>query len=304
MFTIVFEQVLVLFILICLGILLSGFKLLNEATVKGMTDLILYAVTPAVIIKSFIRERNAETLKLLILGFIASIVIFSGYVIISSLLFKKAPVEERSVLRFGIVFSNCGFMSLPLLQAIVGSDGILVGASFIAAFNIFTWTYGIFIMSGNGKSMSLKKVLLNPGIIGIIIGFIVFCCSIKLPNVILSPISYIAALNTPIPMLVIGYNIYKTDLFSAFKNFRCIIATAIRLVIYPLATIFALRCCGIQGDLMVSLAICSAAPTAATTTMLAVKFGKAADASVKLVALTTLFSLLTMPIIIALALKL
>ncbi len=298
MFGIVFEQTFILFVLIMLGVALAKSKILNDGSVKSLTDIVLYAVTPAIIIKSFARERSAETLNLLVVGFVASMIIFAGYIIISSFLFSKAKEDERAVLRFGAVFPNCGFMALPLLQALIGDDGVLVGAAFVASFNIYTWTYGVLIMSGNGKNMSLKKIVFNPGIIGVTAGFIIFCFSIRLPKVIMEPISYMAALNTPVPMIIIGYNIYKTNLLKVLTNWRSIAATVIRLLAFPLITVGVLKLCGIQGDLLTSMAICSAAPTAATTTMFAVKFDRATDISVNLVALSTLLSLITIPLIV------
>ena len=157
MFGIVFEQTFILFVLIMIGVALGKSKILSDGAVKAMTDVVLYVVTPAVIIKSFAREKSAETMNLIIVGFVASLIIFAVYIIISSLLFGKAEEDEKAVLRFGTVFPNCGFMALPLLQATIGDDGVLVGAAFVASFNIYVWTYGVLIMSGDGKSMSLNK---------------------------------------------------------------------------------------------------------------------------------------------------
>ncbi len=298
MFGIVFEQTFILFVLIMLGVALAKYKILNDGAVKAITDVVLYVVTPAVIIKSFVREKNAETLRLLLIGLAASLIIFGIYIIVSSCLFKKTGEGERVVLRFGTVFPNCGFMALPLLQAVIGDDGVLVGAAFVASFNIYTWTYGVIVMSGNTSGMSIKKILFNPGIVGILTGLVIFCFSIPLPNIILTPVSYMAGLNTPVPMIIIGYNIYKTNLLKVFRNWRCIAVAVLRLLVYPLLTAAVLRLLGVEGDLLISMAICCAAPTAATTTMFAVKFDKPTDISVNLVALTTLMSLVTIPLVV------
>lgn len=299
MFGIVFEQTFILFVLIMIGVALGKSKILSDGAVKAMTDVVLYVVTPAVIIKSFAREKSAETMNLIIVGFVASLIIFAVYIIISSLLFGKAEEDEKAVLRFGTVFPNCGFMALPLLQATIGDDGVLVGAAFVASFNIYVWTYGVLIMSGDGKSMSLKKIIFNPGIIGVAIGFVIFCFSIPMPRVIMDPISYMAGLNTPVPMIIIGYNIYKTNLLKALTNWRCIAVTVMRLIVLPLITVAALKLVGVDGVLLTSMTICSAAPIAANTTMFAIKFNRATDISVNLVALSTLLSLITIPLIVS-----
>ena len=128
---------------------------------------------------------------------------------------KKA---EKVVLRVGSIFSNCGFMSLPLQKAILGNDGVFYGAIYVAVFNIFIWTYGLVAMSGDKKELSLKKLIANPGIVGVVIAILLWVFHIQLPSILYSPIDYLGALNTPIPMIIIGCQLANTSLKSMLKT--------------------------------------------------------------------------------------
>ncbi len=300
-FLTVLKQVVILFILIFIGVFLSKKDIITESGVKSLTDIVLYTVSPSVIIKSFIRDCDREILKNVLLSFLAATIVHLLFIGFATLFFKDKDDARKRVLRFGSIFGNCGFMSLPIQQALLGDTGVLYCASFIAIFNLFSWTYGIAEMSGDKKSMSVKKVILNPGVLAIAIGFIIFVFSIPVPEMISAPIGYFAALNTPLPMLVIGYHLSKSDLKSAIKDTRCFLACLAKLVILPIGALCIVYFLRIRGDLFVSTMISACSPVAAYTTMFSFKYGKATELSVNMISLSTLFSLITMPILIALA---
>ena len=303
MFINVLSQVIVLLILILLGVLLTRLKMLNETTVKQMTDLVLLFVTPCVIIKSFMREFDPVLIKKLLISFLISILVHICYIIISNLLIRDDNKKKEKVLRFAAVFSNCGFMSIPLLEAITGDIGVFYGTTYLAIFNVLIWSYGVFLMSGRKKEFSAKKIIINPGIIGISIALIVFFFNIPLQKVtvISQPINFMAGLNTPLPMIIIGYHLANSNLLDALKNHKAIFSMLLKLIVFPLLTLFGMYVCGIRGEVLVAITISASAPTAAITTMFSSKFGQDTPLSVSIVSLSTIFSIITMPIIITLA---
>lgn len=292
---------LILLILILIGVCLTKAKVLNENGVKCMTDTVLLLVTPCVIIKSFIREFDHNTLKKLLISFLIAFLSHIGFIILSHLILKDKDKTKEKVLRFGSVFSNCGFMSIPLQQAILGDEGVFYASSYVAIFNLFIWSYGIITISGDKKYLSPKKLVLNPGIIGLTIGLVIFLCSIPVPKIIAEPISYLAGLNTPIPMIIIGFHLANSDILEAIKNIKCLFAIAFRLLILPLLTLGVLYICGVRGVMLVSSVISCAAPVAAITTMFSAKFGADTSLSVNFVSLSTILSLATMPLLITFA---
>lgn len=298
MFIEVTMQVIVLMILMLLGVIVAKTKIIGDTGIKNITDLVLTFVTPCVIIKSFIREFDVAVLKNLLFSFLIAILahvlfIVLGFVFVHS----KDKVAER-VLRFGIIFSNCGFMSLPLQQALLGDEGVFYCSSYITIFQIFIWTYGVFLMSGDKKNLTAKKIVLNPGIIAFLIGFIIFVLSIPVPNVIKQPIEYMAALNTPLPMIIIGYHLASSNVMRVFKSFASVLSILLRLLILPFLAVGIMYLCGIRGAILVSSGISFCAPVGAMATMFASRFNADTELSVSFVSVTTLLSVITMPILI------
>lgn len=297
------QQVLMLFILIAVGFFCGKGKFLDEHSVKKITDILLYIVTPCVIIRSFVREFDPDMLLGVLIVAVSAVVIHFFSVFIVTLVFRNKDESRRRVLRFGTIFSNCSFMSIPLQQQILGNDGVLYGATFVAVFNLIVWSYGVVLMQGKGKDLSVKKILLNPCVICVLIGIVIFLWSIPIHEIIYKPISYLADLNTPLPMLVIGYYLSKGKIKDSFTDVGAYAAVFLRIVVLPALTVAVLYLCGVQGDMLTSITISVSAPVAAITTMFAAKFERDTELSVKLVTLSTLLSMITMPIFVAIAQK-
>ena len=303
MFINVFTQVAILFLLILLGVILTKSGILTKQGITGMTDMVLLIVTPCVIIKSFIREFDKSVLKNLLISFLIAFLLHIGFIILSHLMLHSEKKASEKVLRFGAIFSNCGYMSIPLQQALLGEIGVFYGSSFIAIFNLFIWSYGIIMISGNKNYLTPKKMIFNPGMIGLAAGLIIFLFSVPMPKIISEPIGYIASLNTPLPMIIIGYHLTQSNIFDGLRSLKCVFAILLKTVMFPLCALGAIYACGIRGEMLISSVISCSAPTAAITTMFASKFSADTPLSVNMVSLSTIFSLLSMPCLITLAEK-
>lgn len=300
-FLLIAQQVAVLFILIGVGFLLGKKRILSDNSSKAITDIVLYAVTPCVMIYAFQRDFSLELLgKVAVAAIIASVIMLLS-ILLARLCLRGKEINRKKVLQFSVIFSNCGFMSLPLQRAVLGDDGWFFGSIFVAVFNLFVWTYGLADMSGDKKQLSVKKLALNPGLVGVTVALILFIFRVHLPEIVLSPVEHLSNLNTPLPMLVIGYYLSKADIKKAFTDKAIYAVMALRLVVIPV--IAALIMCALRLDktMIIAFTIASSAPTAATTTMFSAKFGRDIELSVSAVTATTLVSILTMPIVTALA---
>ena len=300
-FIMIAQQVLVLFILIGVGFACGKKRILTDESSKKITDIVLYVVTPCVMISAFQREFSMHLLGNILITALCATASIAATVFIAKLIFHDKNTARKKVLQFSAIFSNCGFMSLPLQKAILGDDGWFYGSIFVAVFNVIVWTYGLVMMSGDKKQMSVKKLAFNPGIVGVLIALIIFVLRIKLPYIISQPIDYLAALNTPLPMLIIGFYLSQADLKKAFTDVGAYLAMAVRLAVVPLLSMFVMHLLNVDPTIMIACVIASSAPTAATTTMFAAKYGRDVELSVSIVASTTLVSIITMPLIVALA---
>lgn len=298
--SLVATQVFVLFILIGVGFVCNKIKFLDGHGIKQMTDFVLYIVTPCVIVNSFRREYDPTMFKGLLITFAASFASFAINIILSRILIHEENVQRQKVLRYGAVFSNAGFMALPLQQAILGDVGVFYGAIYVAVFNIVNWTYGVLLMSGDKKYISPQKAILNPGIIGTVVGVIVFLLPFDLPTVIGEPISFLAALNTPVPMVIIGYHLANSK-FN-IKGLAPYFSIIYRLIISPVIIFSGLYLYGVDKTILVAVTTAVSAPFAATGTMFSEKFKCDTELSATMVSLTTLVSIITMPLIIGFAL--
>lgn len=295
------QQVLIIFILIVVGVICGKTKLIKEEGAQCLTSIVLYAVTPCLMVEAFQREFDPSMLLNLAIVALAAFGVHIISIIIARLLVHDKDKSRQTVLRFAVVFSNCGFMCLPLEEALLGSEGVFYGGAFVAVFNIMVWSYGLVMMSGDKKQLSIKRLVLNPGIMGVLIGLIFFLLSIKLPDIVMAPISFLSDLNTPLPMLVIGYYLYKSSIREALCDKKAYVAIALRLIAIPIISLAVLYLCGIRGTILLSTVIAASAPVAATTTMFATKFNKSIPVSVNLVSLSTIFSIATMSAIVGFA---
>ena len=293
-------QVLVLFILIGAGALLGRLGLITDKGSRSMTDVVLYAVTPCVIINAFQREYQPRLLSGLLITLAAAFLTLGFSVLLAELLYRKKDISRGVVLKFAVVFSNCGFMALPLQQAVLGDDGVFYGAAYVAMFNIFMWTYGLIVMSRRTNPKEALKAVVNPGIIGTAIGVLLFVFSVKLPSVISTPISMLAALNTPVPMLIIGYQLINSDIRRVLKDKDAYFAMAIRLIVLPLAVMGAMLLLRIDPTVTTATVIAVSSPVAAFTTMMAAKYGRDAELSAGIVSASSALSLITMPLVVGL----
>ncbi len=300
-FLTVFLQVTILFALMAFGFAGGKFKIINDNGSRVMSNVVLTFVTPCLIINSFNIDYDPSKLKGLLISFVASFLIHLFSILLVHLVFKGDNLKRLRVLRFAAVFSNAGYMGLPLQEAVLGADGVFYGSIYVAVFNIIIWTYGVFCMDGDIKSVSAKKLLFNPGIIGVVIGLIFFFLPISLPFPVSSVVSSMASLNTPLAMIVIGFYLSQSNVLKALRDKSVYLVLGLRLIFIPLVCLFVMILCELKGSVLISMVIGVCAPVAAATSMFSTKYNNDIELSVNLVTITTILSIITMPLIVALA---
>lgn len=300
-FLIVGEQVLVLCCIMALGFLCNRVHWLDEKAVKSITNIVLYFVTPCVIINSFSREVDSALVSGLIITAVVAFLTFLISIAFAHSCIKDKDKELERVYRYAAVFGNCGFMALPLEQAVLGDIGAFFGAVYIAVFNLFVWTYGVWLMSGDKKYISAKSLVLNPGLIGTFVGIIILVTGLKLPSVLSTSIGYMAALNTPLPMIVIGYYLGNLSVNRIVSNKKQYLISFYKLLLFPSVALLMMYFAKVDTTVMVVCTIAAAAPTAANTAMFATLYGKDAELGAQIMSVSTLLSLFTLPLLVAFA---
>ncbi len=294
------QQVLGLFVLVCIGVLCGKKGILTLPAVRSCAELVLLLATPCVIIQSFERENRPEMLMGLLFSGLAALAVHGLGIAAAHLAFRGEAARDR-VLRFGVVFSNAGYMAIPLQEALLGEEGVFYGAAYVAVFNLVLWSYGVLAMSGDRRALSARKLVLNPGVIGLAAGLLLFFTGFRLPAFLEGPVGHLASLNTPLPMLIVGFYLADADLKSTVRDKRLLLSIGLRLLAVPLLTLGVLYLCGMRGALLTACVIAASAPAAAATTMFSARYNQDARLSVNLVALSTLCSMLTMPLVVGAA---
>lgn len=304
-------QVGILFALMSVGFIARKAKLLGDAAVKGFVDLLVVVVTPALVVHAFERPFDPSMLKSLALAFAFAIGGHVAAIVIASLCVRHRNAKTEDVLRVAAVFSNAGFMGIPLEYALFGSEGVFYGIVYVGVFNVMLWSWGYCTMRGVSLRQlgrrEVRMILVNPGTVGLAMGLPVFFASVRLPDVVGVPVKCLADLNTPIAMIVIGYHLAGAKAGPLLRTPMAWASAAFRLVGYPLLMLGALLLAGrfivLDRTMCLALVVSAAAPVAALTAMLAAKYDGDIDMSVGLVSGTTLLSIVTMPPVIAFAMK-
>ena len=309
------KQVGVLFVLMAVGCLCNRCRLLNVVAIKGVTGLLMLIVTPCVIIHSFIHQTFSPDL-LGDLGWALAVAVFAHVIgsAIAIICLHDRDARREGVLRFAAIFSNAGFMGLPLEYAILGADGVFFGAIYVVVFNLVCWTWGVAVMCRGAKATNLRSILVNPGTVGVALGLPFFLFSVNPPEVVGRPIQMLADLNTPLAMIMVGWYLaesgkckvesVKCKMKGTFLIFK---VGTLRLVVVPMAMIGAfvgIRACvpALNPVMAVAIVTAASAPVAALTTVIAARYDRDAAMATRLVSGTTLLSILTMPPIIGFAL--
>jgi malate permease and related proteins len=305
-FTVPATQVAIMFGLIALGWIAFRVHWIGRDALKGMTNLLLYLVSPAVIILAFQRDFDPERLRLIGLVFALDVVSFTIVIAVARLLFARRFVPDaarRIALRFGTVYSNAGFIGIPLAQALLGDDGVFYAVAYIAVFNVFVWTHGASLF-GHGdlsRSERAKKVLLNPNIVAIVVAVLLFVFSLHIPSPASNVIVYLASMNTPLSMIVIGVTLAELSLRTVFNGGLVWLGALARNLVVPLLFVLLLWPLPIDHVARLAILISISTPVGATLVIFSVQHGRDARFATRLLTLSTLLSLLTLPVVLVLA---
>ena len=298
---VVINQVIILFLTMITGFVAKKRNIINDKTTKKLSEILLRITLPAMIIFSCNQEFSKELLAKSGIMLVYSLSIHTFGILVGNVIYWKYSNDMKNVLKFVTIYSNCGYMGLPLLEALYGQIGILYASIYITVFNIFTWTNGVMIFTGEKDIKSMKKALINPGIIAVFIGLIIFIFSIRLPYPVLKTLEMFGTMTTPLSMLIIGALIANMDFKKLFSGFTLYYITIIRLIVLPLLVLIVLKLSGITDTMLLGTCVTTAAlPAAANTAIFAERYnGESAFAS-RIVAFSTIASMITIPIILSL----
>ena len=301
MFAIISNQILKMFLLMMVGYISYRTKLIDTQGNKALSNLLLIIINPCVIISSFQIEYTDALLHGLLFSFLLALLTHIVGIVVSHFLFPSKNNPDYNVEQFSCIYSNCGFMGIPLINGILGSEGVLYVTAYVVTFNILCWTQGLVLMTGNTSWKQIKKGLTSPVMFGILLGLVLFLTRIRIPSVLLDTIDYVAAMNTPVGMMVAGIALAETNLWEAVKNKRIYLITAVKLLVIPAIMTAILAFLPVNSTVLCTMLVAAACPTATTCTIFALRYDANYSYASEIFAISTLISLITIPVIVSLA---
>ena len=296
--TILYKTVIMLF-LIAVGILCSKTKLISAASNKELSKFVLQVVNPVVIFMSYQTDYRPELVRNLLLTFVISIGAISAAVLLAYVFVRKKQGREFEIERFSATYSNCGFMGIPLVSAVYGDEGVFYLTAFITVFNIFVWTHGVILISGEKNFKQVVKVFYSPTIISIVLGIITFFLHFRLPAPAEDALGLIKELNTPLAMLVSGVTIAGTNVMKMLKNCRVYYICLLKLLVIPLIIAVPLSLLtGVDDKVRMTILVAAAAPPAAICTLFSLRYGKNSIYASEIFAAGTILSVCTLPLVV------
>lgn len=294
------SQVAVMFLLIIIGFISRKIGMTSDNGRKDMTNLLLYFVMPIVIINAYNVEYTPEIAVNLgyafLLGVISHLIaIGASYLFVR----KKGENGRRSIERFAVIYSNCGFMAIPLIQALFQSEGVFYASTYMLVFQVLSWTHGYIMMAGKTDKQTVKSAFLSPVIFSVIIGLIIFFGRISLPDIISTTFTHMAALNTPVAMLVTGITLAQTDILASFKQPRCYYITALSCLVVPLIAAVIYLFVPIDRTVIIANLISLSCPPAVLTLLFPAKFGLDEKYAAQLLTISNICCIFTIPIVVS-----
>lgn len=301
-FVITARQTAILFLLMAFGFGAGKARILDTPSVKKLADFVLVIVTPCLIVTSFQRPFDSTVLVGVGWSFAAAVFTHLAGILLSRLAVRDSDIARKRILRFATVFSNAGFMGFPLEYALLGPEGVFYGSVYIVVFHLLCWTYGVWEIRGGFGGESIAKAFVNPGLVGIALGLPLFLLSIRLPAIVAEPVKTIGDLNTSLSMVVLGFHLAGAKFAPALSRGGTYVALTLRHVAVPASLIAVLLCLpGIDPVVRLAAVIPAAAPIGASVAMFSARYGGDGEFPAALVAVSTVFSIATMPVVVGVA---
>lgn len=295
------QQMIVLFVLMLIGFFVSKKGYISDATFKQMSWLVVYVACPAMVISGSVNSGKMMEGQELFAAMGLTLAIYAVLILLGLItpFILGIPKEDRGVYKVMMIFSNIGFMGFPLIGSLYGAEALLYAALFQIPFNVLIYTYGILVLkkkTDDNEKLDLKKIF-NIGVICCIISIVIALFQIETPDFVKTIVSNLSNLTAPLSMMVIGASLTKIRFKDLFTDIRLLLFCGLKLIVIPVVMLFVLK--QFINNTMV-LGVCMvilSTPVASMTAMLAQQHDGNYPLASKGVAVSTILSVLTMPLV-------
>lgn len=295
-FTGLYEMQGMLFSVMILGVILKRSGIVDNHGMSTLTDLVINVTLPASILKSFQMEFNSQILKSCMVICVVAVLIQIGAYLLGMVLYPMFKDDRKKVLQYATICSNAGILGNPIAEGIFGGLGLLYASIYVIPQRIFMWSVGLtyFTEAPDAKTL-VKKVMGHPCILSVFIGFLIMIFQIPLPGFLSLAIKNVANANTFLAMLLVGAILADVKL-SDLPERATIYYSFVRLFLIPFLVFWGCRLGQVDSLVTGVSVVLSGMPAASVTAVMAAKYGKDQVFATKCVVLSTLLSMVTVPV--------
>ena len=301
MVNIVLNSVISLFLIMLVGVYGSKKGIITSEINEGLIKLLLNITLPFMVISSFSFSFNMSIMSNIVKGFYYSIITYIVLIIASYALLLPIKGDKKTIIHFSNVFTNTGYIGFPILNAIYGPEGVIYGSIFNLFFVLFVWTYGLILFKGYIGKNELKKeivsTILNPSIIAVIIGLVIMIHDIKIPLIIYNSINSVGNISGPLSMIILGVIFSRSRFGSNFKDWRLYYGLIVKMIVLPMI-LYLISHLADRTIILNSVIIIASMPAAIMTSIFAETYNKEKDFAMIIVLMSTLLSVITIPILV------
>ncbi len=285
-------------LMIALGFVTTKIGIMTGDMKKLLSNFLMKIVLPINIISSACQKYSAVNgigmLKVLLI----SAAYYAAALFILTVICKKRMTKDKKAIFINLsVFANVGFIGFPLLQELLGNVGTLYTVAYNMAFQLFFFTYGMFLMKNDGE-LSVKAIFKNSIIYFSIASIALYFSQLRFPKFVDSALSSVGAMMVPLSMIIIGYEIAAMDIRRLYCDKMAYIVSFIRLVAAPVLMLIVMKILGIQHDVAVAVTILTALPSGSLTVIAAEDYGMDTSQAACAVAQSTVLMVVTLPIVV------
>ena len=285
-----------LIIIMVLGLFLARMGTITPEGRQLLTDLVINVTLPCSIVKAFLIEFSMDILQSCIAIFLAAIVIQFLGMGLSHILYPGYEGQRKRVLQYATICSNAGILGNPIAEGAFGSIGLMYASIYLIPQRSFMWSFGLtYFTVSPSRWQLIKKILTHPCIIAVELGLVLLIGQFQLPGVISATISSLGSANTSVSMLLIGAILSTVDLKKVVDR-DSLYYCAVRLILIPGLVYLGCRIAGLEEMVTGVSVLLSAMPAASVTAVMASKYQQDAPFAAKIVALSTILSMITAPL--------
>lgn len=296
-------QMLALLIMIGTGYLIAKKGMMDVHTNEQLSGMIVNVFNPLLFFASAANSVGQISLNTMVqMGAIAAgmFVFFIAVGMVLTPFFDKDP-DQRKIFQLMFVFSNLGFIGIPVVNSILGPEYVVYVTEFLVVFNIFFYTYGMMVMDGKLSASALKSMI-NPGTVCCAIAILVIAFEIPIPEFIRTAVTYLGNVASPMALVMVGFTLAHSELKSVFGETRLYVFSVIKLLVLPLVMYPVLRAVTEDPAVISVCMIMFGMPIGNMTMILGTERGIDGRTCSAAIILSTVLCVFTVPVLVTLTL--